>query len=446
MCIRDSKNYLMLSQFFVLSARGDTIINRDFRSDLIKNTPEIFFRHVKSFKGDAPPIFNIDGINFAYLKRSGLFIVGTTRFNVAPSFILEVLVRMTKCIKDFCGVVTEESIRKNFVLIYEILDEMIDFGTPQLLATESVKHLIANEPITIDGYKPISYRPSFLMKDTISSTAAFRPVSVGDQSKQKNEIFVDLFEKISVLFNSSGFAINSMIEGCIQMKSYLFGNPELRLALNDDLVIGKSATGNLGSIVLDDCNFHECVNFSEFELNRTLKIKPPDGEFTVMNYRITNDFQAPFRIFPYIDEVSSYKLELLLKVRACYPKDITASHLVIKFQVPKVTSSCHNELVKGAKDQKVDYNENTKTVQWTVKSVPGGVELTLKTKISLTSNANSYNARKEIGPISTNFEIPMFNVSNMQIKYLRVEKQEKGKDQLKWIRYITQSSSYVCRT
>lgn len=76
---------------FILSARGDIIINRDFRSDLIKNTHEIFYRNVKLYKGDAPPIFNIDGINFAYVKRSGLYIVGTTRFDVQPSLILEIL-------------------------------------------------------------------------------------------------------------------------------------------------------------------------------------------------------------------------------------------------------------------------------------------------------------------------------------------------------------------
>lgn len=43
------------------------------------------------FLGDAPPIFNLDGINFAFVKRSGLYIVGTTRFDVQPSLILEIL-------------------------------------------------------------------------------------------------------------------------------------------------------------------------------------------------------------------------------------------------------------------------------------------------------------------------------------------------------------------
>ena len=46
------------------------------------------------------------------------------------------------------------------------------------------------------------------------------------------------------------------------------------------------------------------------ELNKTIRINPPDGEFAVMNYRVTSDFQAPFRVFPFIEELSSYKFEL----------------------------------------------------------------------------------------------------------------------------------------
>lgn len=62
---------------------------------------------------------------------------------------MELLNRIGKVIKDFCGVLSEEAIRKNFVLIYEILEEMLDFGHPQLTSTELIKPLIVNEPIAI---------------------------------------------------------------------------------------------------------------------------------------------------------------------------------------------------------------------------------------------------------------------------------------------------------
>lgn len=46
---------------------------------------------------------------------------------------------------------------------------------------------------------------------------------------------MDIFDKLTVLFNSNGAIINSFIDGVIQMKSYLNGNPELRLILNENL-------------------------------------------------------------------------------------------------------------------------------------------------------------------------------------------------------------------
>lgn len=79
-----------------------------------------------------------------------------------------------------------------------------------------------------------------------------------------------------MLFNASGYVINSSVEGCIQMKSYLAGNPELKLALNEDLKMGRSGYGG-GSVVLDDCNFNDCADVSNFESSRILKIKPPTG-------------------------------------------------------------------------------------------------------------------------------------------------------------------------
>jgi len=78
--------------------------------------------------------------------------------------------------------------------------------------------------------------------NTIASTAIQRPMSkLTDKKNMKNEIFVDIFEKLTVMFNSNGYVINSSIDGVIQMKSYLHGNPELRLVLNENLVVGKSA-------------------------------------------------------------------------------------------------------------------------------------------------------------------------------------------------------------
>ena len=61
----------MISQFFILSPRGDTIIKKDFRYDVPKVAPEVFFRTVKFWKYDgekAPPVFNEEGVNYLHIK------------------------------------------------------------------------------------------------------------------------------------------------------------------------------------------------------------------------------------------------------------------------------------------------------------------------------------------------------------------------------------------
>lgn len=44
---------------------------------------------------------------------------------------------------------SEEAIRKNFPLIYELLDEAVDYGLPQNTSTEALKTFVMNEPTVV---------------------------------------------------------------------------------------------------------------------------------------------------------------------------------------------------------------------------------------------------------------------------------------------------------
>jgi AP-4 complex subunit mu-1 len=39
----------------------------------------------------------------------------------------------------------------------------------------------------------------------------------------------------------------------------------------------------------------------------------------------------------------------------------------------------------------------------------------------------------------------MYNVSKLQVRYLRIAEKHKSYNPYRWVRYVTQSSSYVCR-
>ncbi len=68
---------------------------------------------------------NVDGVNYMHVKQAGLLFVATTRVNLSPALVLELLQRIARVTKDYLGVLNEDSLRKNFVLVYELLDEMI---------------------------------------------------------------------------------------------------------------------------------------------------------------------------------------------------------------------------------------------------------------------------------------------------------------------------------
>jgi len=405
--------------------------------------------------GDAPPVFVMpDGYSYMHVKRNGLIFGCATEKNISPVVVIELLSKIAKVFKDYCGTLSEESIRKNFILLYELLDELLDYGYPQVTQTENLKAFVYNEPIVVTA---VADTGKMINPKTASASAVHKPVisSVDADGKktslsvnQKNEIFVDILERLSVLFSSNGYVLNSTIDGCIQMKSYLAGNPQLRLALNEDLIVGRNggSTSYSSGVTVDDINFNDCVNLSEWEHGRTLSFYPPDGEFIVLNYRMTGEFKTPFRIFPSIDEVEPNKLEIAVHIRAEIPDNHFGANVSIEVPLPHSTTAATCSVVStpGATGVNAEYVSHDKKLLWTLKKFPGCTEQTMRAKITLSGPCTSQ-VRREIGPINMSYEIPMYNVSSLQVRYLRIAENMPGYTPYRWVRYVTQSNSYVCR-
>ncbi|KAL3154481.1 hypothetical protein ABBQ32_013945 [Trebouxia sp. C0010 RCD-2024] len=452
----------MISQFFILSPRGDTVITRDYLGNVPKGSSEVFYRKVKFWDGDgqdAPPVFHVDGVNYLHVKDGGVMLVATTRDNVSPSLVLELLRRVGGIIKDYCGLLSEEAVRKNFVLIYELLDEVVDYGYPQNSSSEALKEFILNEPTIL---KPRKAASSALF-NTVGKGPTGVIKSVLDTQRtdggRRDEIFVDIVERISCTFNQTGYVTASQIDGAIQVKSYLAGNPAISLALNDNLAIGRREGGsasNFGGgypnevVMLDDCNFHESVSLDRFDAERTLELKPPDGEFALMNYRSTYDFRPPFKVYTTIEEDRDTvnKAVIFIKLRADFGSDKAAAGLEVIVPMPKEVQrvSCEYEQdVQPIGNQTWDWQEKQHRLMWKHKKVKGSTEWTLRVRATL-EDAFTNSIRQGVGPISLNFTIPMYCASKLQVRYLQILKHDKNYSPYRWVRYVTMSNSYVIRT
>ena len=101
-----------------------------------------------------------------------------------------VLSFLYKCVRVFCEYfkeLEEESIRDNFVIVYELLDELMDFGFPQ-----STDSKILQEYITQEGHKLEEVRPPPALTQTVSWRS--------DGLKyRKNEVFLDVIESVNLL-------------------------------------------------------------------------------------------------------------------------------------------------------------------------------------------------------------------------------------------------------
>ena len=73
----------------------------------------------------------------------------------------------------------------------------------------------------------------------------------------KNEIFLDVVERLNILVSNNRNVLRSEILGTVKMRSSLSGMPELKLGLNDKTLFemtGKQSRNKL--IELEDIKFH----------------------------------------------------------------------------------------------------------------------------------------------------------------------------------------------
>jgi AP-4 complex subunit mu-1 len=113
----------------------------------------------------------------------------------------------------------------------------------------------------IGGTKAESVKPPEVHSSSLSTIASAIGSAANSAVNDKNEIFVDILERLTVVLSSSGQVLHSHIDGCIQMKSYLKNRPELRLALNEDLMISgitgaAMAAGSTSMVGSGNCVFN----------------------------------------------------------------------------------------------------------------------------------------------------------------------------------------------
>lgn len=129
--------------------------------------------------------------------------------------VFEFLLKIIEVMQSYFGKISEENIKNNFVLIYELLDEILDFGYPQNTDSGTLKTFITQQ-----GIKSATKEEQMQITSQVTGQIGWRREGI---KYRRNELFLDVLEYVNLLMSPQGQVLSAHVAGKVVMKSYLSG-------------------------------------------------------------------------------------------------------------------------------------------------------------------------------------------------------------------------------
>ncbi|KAI8350120.1 AP-3 complex subunit MU-1 [Blakeslea trispora] len=409
----------MINSLFVLNNQGKIIIEKHWRGIISRQIVDVFNDECAKFlsstpgsltknntatkeiyftREDVPPVLETNKYWLLNVLRDDLTWLCPVEREVDPMLVFEFIHRIIDVLTDYLGDVSESSIRENFVIVYQLLEEMMDYGYPLTTEPNALKEIIV--PPTIINK----------MMTTVGAVAGVTPKLPQNMSNipwrkagvkyTQNEIYFDMIEEIDATIAANGTVVSCEAHGSVQTNCKLSGMPDLSL----NFVNAK---------VIDDVSFHPCVRYRKWDSEKVLSFVPPDGQFKLMSYRASlSPFQAiPIQVKPQIlPTKNGGRFDITVHPRSTDGKPI--EKVVLILPVPKSTSSVNATCSFG----QYMYDPVNKTIRWEIG------KLSLRDRAPVLSGTFSTSEENpELGmSIGLEFQINMYSVSGLKVDSLRI--------------------------
>eukprot|EP00808_Paulinella_micropora_P001549 g30254.t1 len=434
-----------VSAIFFINLRGDITISRYYRNNISNAAVDSFRRLITTKKIDnLSPIIQIDDCSFLSSRHADMYVVAVTKLNANAAMIFQFLFKMVDLFTAyFGGKFDKETVENNFVLMYELLDETMDHGYPQLTAIEILSGFIKNGDLKEKSLKDGKVQPQDLnMTSQITGQVDWR--QPGKHKYKKNEVFIDVLEAVNLMVSVKGQILRADVSGKVVMKAYLSGMPECKFGVNDKL--GQEGDGKNKKrgrkqtrIAIDDLSFHRSVKLTQFDIDRTISFIPPDGEFELMKYRITQNVNLPFQLTQIsVIEHGKGRVEYDLTVKGNFSSQLFGTNVLVT--VPTPTNAAKSTINVGI--GKAKYTPAKNAIVWKIKKFPGAMSYSMRADVKLVASINEKGWSRP--PITVAFQVPMFTSSGMKVLFLRIFEQS-NYETTKWVRYMTRAGQYQIR-
>lgn len=452
----------MLQSFFLISKNGEVLIEKHWRDVTPRSVCDYFWDEVNKYetKEEMPPLVHTTKYYLISIYREGMFFVGTTTVETNPLGMIEFLHRMFDTFESYFEEVTETNIKDNFSIVYQLLEEMMDFGYALTTEPNALKLMIKPPSVLARVANALGRGTSQVSDELAEGTISNMPWRMTNVSHSQNEIYLDIVEEVDSILSLNGIIVSSEVTGEILGNSKLSGVPDLALHFSDPSVI-------------DDCSFHPCVRYSRFERDNVVSFVPPDGQFELMKYRISQNKQRGHTIAPcycqpsvmYNYEEKKGDINLVCGIRSTssllFPSKSgtgggsvdMVENVVVEIPFSRTVRTTNLEVDTGT----VLYDESTKVAKWTIgKLTPDKLprlrgtmilqQIAPHTKKHASKNPHNADNNEIIDspPIQMHWKVPMASLSGLSVSSLQLFNEDYKP--YKGVRTIAKSGKFQIRT
>ncbi|KPA82330.1 putative adaptor complex subunit medium chain 3 [Leptomonas pyrrhocoris] len=472
----------MLSCIFILNEHGEVMVELQFSERIPRTVLDgfwsTFMAPCKSSREPAAAIVSYGGTIFSHIHRGNVFLVGTCTSDDTALLVLEQLALVARVLTMYLTELSENTVRENFSVVYQLLQEMFDYGYPlttELYALEELvpRPTLENRVCTILGTPmvhnvlPLRARTANIGVGSRQVAGAFGAVPWRDPETRHstNEILFDVVETLDYILDSEGRCVKAAVRGSIEVNCRLSGMPDLVVRLRDV------------DAVVDDVALHRCVRLDRYDNDRTLCFIPPDGKFTLMRYTCKPSLLLPLPPFYVTPQVTfnstGGRFHCMAGIRggmgfaALAEKDTEIQRLTVRLLLPPSTSSL---TVTNCSSGSTAFDRSKSTLTWTMGSLTQsatpslGGEFLLEADTAATSSSppekegagagKGASKTQRAGPsnsggvanatiVAVSFQLPNRIVSNLRVDSVQIIN-ETGRP-YKGVKYLTQSGSYFIR-
>ena len=463
----------MITALFIFDAKGDVVMSKLYKAGVKRNIADVFRIQILSSGGGAgraaaneakSPVLTLGLTSFVYIRSDRLWICAVTRSNQDCGAIMEFLygleLLLRAAVPGSSAGLTSEAITGHFSAVFDLLEEVVEFGYPVTLDLSGLKVASSGDSLFKRGVGRVVAGGT---RGGSASHAALRPGSPSADRRslhdaaelaiswrqpgikyRRNEIFLNVEEKVHVLMLLQAEVLRAYVDGAVQMKTHLSGMPVCRFGINEDSVVSgdgraaPTAAGDASGVTLEDSKFHQCVELDRLDLDHTIQFVPPDGEFELMSYQCRANVHLPFTVHVLVLAHGPQRLGYKVTVGSLFAAKLCARDTVVRIPTP-VGVVKHLAL---ALQGRLRFSLEDNALFWRFGKFFGHQQHIATAEVEVSSEQSMRAWTRP--PVKMDFTIDMFLSSGLTVRYLKVSERTLYRT-VKWVKYATQLGSYEVR-